>query len=341
MLGAAALARTPTGVSRLSRVRPRWPWPKVVTDSLREGGLWPYLEKLGYHLVGYGCTTCIGNSGPRPEISAGSTRVTSRSSPCCRQPELRGRIAGRQDELPGQPAAGDSPRASRHDGLRLRGPAAGHQPDSTEVYLRDIWPVTARTSDPRSTARDHRGDVHQGLRRRLRGRRALALAAPPEGKAVRVGPGVDLRPQAPYFEGMAPDPSPVVDVSGGAGKARRLGHHGPHLPAGSIKADTRPGLVPSMAWRSATSTLRVAARNHEVMIRGTFANIGCATSSWTASLAGTPATSPTARAGRSSTTPRRTRRGRHPAGRAGRQGVRLGVVARLGGEGTALLGVRR
>ncbi len=269
MLGAALLAKN--AVDRGLTVKP-WvktsmaPGSKVVTDYYERAGLWPYLEKLGYHLVGYGCTTCIGNSGPlAEEISAGGQRGRPRRGlRAVGQPELRGPDQpGHQDELPGQPAARDRLRARRHDGLRLRDPAAGHRARRQRgLPARHLADGPRRPGHDRQL--DHRGDVHQGLRGRLRRRRALALAAHARGQDLRVGPGVDLRPQAPVLRRHGARP-----VAGGrhlrrpgARQARRLGDHGPHLPR-RLDQGRHPGrAVPGRARRGEArlQLLRLAAR---------------------------------------------------------------------------------
>ena len=271
MLGAALLAKN--AVERGLTVKP-WvktsmaPGSKVVTDYYEKAGLWPYLEKLGYHLVGYGCTTCIGNSGPlSDEISAAVNEADlAVVSVLSGQPELRGPDQpGRQDELPGLPAAGDRLRARRHDGLRLRDPAAGHRtPTATTVYLRDIWPTAQDVQDD-DRQLDQRGDVHQGLRRRLRRRRALALAAHAGGQ--RRSSGTRTRPTCASprtSRACSPSPSPVDDISG----ARVLALLGDSVttdhisPAGSIKADTPAGqyLVEHGVDKQRLQLLRLPAR---------------------------------------------------------------------------------
>ena len=204
MLGAALLAKN--AVDRGLTIKP-WvktsmaPGSKVVTDYYERAGLWPYLEKLGYHLVGYGCTTCIGNSGPlAEEISAavnegdlavvsvlsGNRNFEGRINPDIKMNYLASPplviaygLAGTMDfDFETQPL-GTAP--GRHRGLPARHLADGPGRPGHDRQL------------------DHRGDVHQGLRGRLRRRRALALAAHARGQDLRVGPGVDLRPQAPVL----------------------------------------------------------------------------------------------------------------------------------------------
>ena len=131
MIAAGLLART-----RARRASPSKPWvktnlapgSKVVTDYYAKAGSGKYLEELGFDLVGYGCTTCIGNSGPldRGGLRRRSTRTTRGHRGALRQPQLRGpHQPRREDELPRQPAAGRRLRAGRIDGLRLRHRPAG------------------------------------------------------------------------------------------------------------------------------------------------------------------------------------------------------------------------
>jgi aconitate hydratase len=144
------------------------------------------------------------------------------------------------------------------------------------VFLRDMWP-TAQDVQATIDGAISRGDVHQGLRRRLRRRRALEVAADPRGQTFEWDPESTYVRKPPYFEGMSPDPSPVEDISG----ARVLAKLGDSVttdhisPAGSIKADTPAGqyLVEHGSARSDFNSYGSRRGNHEVMIRGTFANI--------------------------------------------------------------------
>ena len=177
MLAAGLLAKK--AVERGLRTKP-WvktslaPGSQVVTDYLDEAGLTPYLEQLGFYLVGYGCTTCIGNCGPLPEpISRRDPRGQSRRRVgALRQPQLRGpRPAGGAGELPRVAAARRRLRARRHDGHRPAQRAARRRATTAQpVYLRDIWPTQQQV-----TRRDAHvgevGDVPREVRARLRGRR--------------------------------------------------------------------------------------------------------------------------------------------------------------------------
>ena len=269
MLGAALLARN--AVKKGLTAKP-WvkttlaPGSKVVTDYYEKAGLWPYLEKLGFYPVGYGCTTCIGNSGPLiDEISAGQRERPRRHRGALGQPQLRGpHQPRREDELPGQPAARDRVRARRLDELRLRDRAARHGPGRQrrlpEGHLADGRGVRTTidssinqemftTSTPTSSRATSAGS-------RCRPRRARRFEWDPKSTYVR---------KPPYFDGMTPR------AHAGhrhrrrprARQARRLGHHRPHQP-GRQDQGRQPGrAVPRRARRRAarttTPTARVAA----------------------------------------------------------------------------------
>ncbi len=244
MLGAALLAKN--AVEKGLTVKP-WvktsmaPGSKVVTDYYEKAGLWPYLEKLGYHLVGYGCTTCIGNSGPlSDEISAA---VNAADLTVCLgalgQPQLRGPDQpGHQDELPRLAAAGHRLRPRGHDGLRLREPAAGHRHRRHRgVPARRLAVGQGRAGHDRHV--DQPGDVHQGLRRRLRGRRALEGPAHAGGQRPSRGTSSPPTCASPRTStGWPRSPRPSSDITG----ARVLALLGDSVttdhisPAGSIKA---------------------------------------------------------------------------------------------------------
>ena len=282
MLGAALLAKN--AVDRGLTVKP-WvktsmaPGSKVVTDYYERAGLWPYLEKLGYHLVGYGCTTCIGNSGPLAEeisagVNEGDLAVVSVLSG---NRNFEGRINPdiKMNYLASPPLVIAYGLAGTMD-FDFETQPLGTAPDGSEVYLRDIWP-TARdvqaTIDSSITAemftKDY-ADVFAGDERW----RSLPT---PEGKTFAWDPESTYVRKPPYFDGMEPDPSPVVDIAG----ARVLAKLGDSVttdhisPAGSIKADTPAGtyLVEHGVEKRDFNSYGSRRGNHEVMIRGTFANI--------------------------------------------------------------------
>ena len=282
MLGAALLAKN--AVDRGLTIKP-WvktsmaPGSKVVTDYYERAGLWPYLEKLGYHLVGYGCTTCIGNSGPLAEeisaaVNEGDLAVVSVLSG---NRNFEGRINPdiKMNYLASPPLVIAYGLAGTMD-FDFETQPLGTAPDGTEVYLRDIWP----------TARDVQATIDSSITEEMftkdyadvfAGDERWRSLPTPEGKTFAWDPESTYVRKPPYFEGMAPDPSPVVDISG----ARVLAKLGDSVttdhisPAGSIKADTPAGqyLVEHGVEKRDFNSYGSRRGNHEVMIRGTFANI--------------------------------------------------------------------
>ena len=282
MLGAALLAKN--AVDRGLAVKP-WvktsmaPGSKVVTDYYEKAGLWPYLEKLGYHLVGYGCTTCIGNSGPlAEEISAavdeGDLAVVSVLSG---NRNFEGRINPdvKMNYLASPPLVIAYGLAGTMD-FDFDTQPLGTAPDGGEVFLRDIWPTAADVQATMDSAitedmftKDY-ADVFRGDERW----RSLPT---PEGDTFAWDPDSTYVRRPPYFEGMTPEPEPVTDIDG----ARVLAKLGDSVttdhisPAGSIKADTPAGryLVEHGVEKRDFNSYGSRRGNHEVMIRGTFANI--------------------------------------------------------------------
>jgi aconitate hydratase len=255
------------------------PGSKVVRDYLDNAGLTPYLEKLKFHIVGYGCTTCIGNSGPLPtEVSeAIDERDLVVASVLSGNRNFEGRINSevRANYLMSPPLVVAFALAGRID-VDLRKDPLGKGRDGTPVYLADVWPSQSEiettmqqaiTSDmfAKSYAEVFLGDE------RWRG-----LAVPKDETYQWEQDSTYIR-QAPYFQDMAVKPSPVQDIKG----ARVLALLGDSVttdhisPAGSIKKEgpagkylqehgVKPGDFNSYGSRRG---------NHEVMVRGTFANV--------------------------------------------------------------------
>ena len=340
MVGAGLLAK-----KAVERGLERKPWVKtslapgstVVTDYLDQAGLTEYLDKLGFNLVGYGCTTCIGNSGPLPEEIS---KVVNEQRPGrllgpVRQPQLRGPDQpGRAQQLPGLAAAVRGVRARRPDGHRHSREPLGTDSDGEPVFLRDLWP-TQRGDQADGLRRGPLRHVHQELRGRLHGRRPLARARHPRGRPLRVD-RLHLRPPAPLLRGhgrRARDPEPIegARVLAVLGDSVTTDHIS---PAGAIKKDSPAGqwLIDQGVDVRDFNSYGSRRGNHEVMIRGTFANIRLR-NQLVGREGGYTRHFPD---GEETTDLRRRdairRRGR-AADRARRQGVRLRVVARLGGEG--------
>jgi aconitate hydratase len=282
MLGAALLAKN--AVDKGLAVKP-WvktsmaPGSQVVSDYYEKAGLWPYLEKLGYHLVGYGCTTCIGNSGPLPdEISAAvNEQDLAVVSVLSGNRNFEGRINPdvKMNYLASPPLVIAYGLAGTMD-FDFETQPLGTGPDGTDVFLRDIWPTEADVTATIAQAiseemftKDY-ADVFRGDERW----RSLPT---PEGRTFDWDPESTYVRKPPYFDGMAEEPAPVTDIEG----ARVLATLGDSVttdhisPAGSIKADTPAGqyLIEHGVGKRDFNSYGSRRGNHEVMIRGTFANI--------------------------------------------------------------------
>ena len=237
MIGAALLAKKAVekGLGRKPWVKTSLaPGSKVVTDYYDRAGLTPYLEKLGFNLVGYGCTTCIGNSGPIIEevsaaVNEGDLAVTAVLSG---NRNFEGRINPdvKMNYLASPPLVVAYALAGSMDVDLMNDPLGSGQRRQRRVPARHLAVAAGDPGDDRLGHRQR--DVQQGLRGRLRRRRALAGPADAGGRHVRVGPRVDLRPQAPVLRGHGARP-----VAGDrhqrrarAAQARRLGDHRPHQP---------------------------------------------------------------------------------------------------------------
>ena len=256
------------------------PGSKVVTDYLDDAGLTPYLEDLGFHTVGYGCTTCIGNSGPLlPEISAaieqGNLVVCSVLSG---NRNFEGRIQGevRANYLMSPPLVVTYALAGRMDVDVVNEPL-GTGKDGRPVYLRDIWPSQAEISDV----------IHHSLRSEMF-RRSYAQVFTgderwnaldvPEGERFAWAPDSTYVKHPPYFEDMPREaPTSVPDITGGRVLVK-VGHSitTDHIsPAGSIRLKSPAGvyLTDHGVEQKDFNTYGARRGNHEVMMRGTFANV--------------------------------------------------------------------
>ena len=282
MIGAALLAKK--AVEKGLKSKP-WvkttlaPGSKVVTDYYDRAGLTPYMQELGFHLVGYGCVTCIGNSGPLPiEISkavndndlavtavlSGNRNFEGRISPDVKMNYLASpplvvayAIAGTMD----------------HDFER---DSLGNDKEGKPVYLKDIWPspkeiqsvIDASISSEMFT-KDY-ASVFDGDHR-------WNSLATPTGKTFEWDTKSTYVRRPPYFDGMPKQPTPVTDIAG----ARVIAILGDSVttdhisPAGNIKVDSPAGkyLAEHGVDRKDFNSYGSRRGNHEIMIRGTFANI--------------------------------------------------------------------
>ncbi|MBB4961797.1 aconitate hydratase [Micromonospora polyrhachis] len=282
MIGAALLARNAVerGLTRKPWVKTTLaPGSKVVMDYYERAGLTPYLEKLGFHLVGYGCTTCIGNSGPLPEAVSAAVNEADLSvvSVLSGNRNFEGRINPdvKMNYLASPPLVVAYALAGTMD-IDLANEPIGYGSDGEPVFLRDIWPNSAEIQDVIASAIGAAGfgaaysDVFAG------DERWQSLPTPTGDTFAWAGESTYVR-KPPYFEGMAQDPQPVNDITA----ARVLAKLGDSVttdhisPAGAIKADSPAGkyLAEHGVARHEFNSYGSRRGNHEVMIRGTFANI--------------------------------------------------------------------
>ncbi|WP_031508871.1 aconitate hydratase [Streptomyces megasporus] len=282
MVGAALLAKKAVerGLTRKPWVKTTLaPGSKVVMDYYDRAGLTPYLDKLGFNLVGYGCTTCIGNSGPLPEevsqavndndlavvsVLSGNRNFEGRINPDVKMNYLASpplvvayAIAGSMDiDITTEPLATDS--------------------EGNPVYLRDIWPAESEIEEvvASTIGQEMFGSSYSDV---FAGDAQWQALSVPTGDTFEWDPESTYVRKPPYFEGMGMDPEPVEDISG----ARVLAKLGDSVttdhisPAGAIKADTPAGryLTEHGVERRDFNSYGSRRGNHEVMIRGTFANI--------------------------------------------------------------------
>jgi aconitate hydratase A / 2-methylisocitrate dehydratase len=282
MLGAGLLAKK--AVERGLATKP-WvktsfaPGSKVVTDYIEKAGLWPYLNALRFNLVGYGCTTCIGNSGPLPEsigkavkdnnlvavsVLSGNRNFEGRINPLCRA-----------NYLASPPLVVAYALAGRMDFDIVNDPI-GPGKDGKPVYLRDIWPTpqevetAIRSSVSGDMFRKEYADVFTGDE----SWRALPV---PAGDLYAWDAESTYIKNPPYFEQMPVKPAALADLRG----LRALAVLGDSIttdhisPAGSIPADSPAGkfLIAHGVQPKDFNSYGARRGNHEVMMRGTFANI--------------------------------------------------------------------
>ncbi len=282
MIGAALLAKKAVekGLTRKPWVKTTLaPGSKVVSDYYERAGLTPYLEKLGFNLVGYGCVTCIGNSGPLiPEVSAAvNENDLAVVSVLSGNRNFEGRISPdiKMNYLASPPLVVAYALAGTMD-VDLFHEPLGQDSEGNDVFLKDIWPAPAEVEGVIREAinsqmfADSYADVFAGDDRW----RSLPT---PEGNTFAWDEDSTYVRRPPYFDGMPENPTPVEDISG-ARVLLKLGDSvtTDHIsPAGSIKKDSPAGKylgehgVESRDFNSYGSRRG----NHEVMIRGTFANI--------------------------------------------------------------------
>ncbi len=282
MVGAALLAKKAVekGLQRKPWVKTSLaPGSKVVMDYYEKAGLVPYLEKLGYDLVGYGCTTCIGNSGPLiPEVSkAVQDSDLAVVSVLSGNRNFEGRINPdvKMNYLASPPLVVAYALAGTMD-LDLTNDPIGTGSDGQPVFLSDIWPSPQEINEVIASAVQESGfaesyaDVFAGDER-------WQSMQVPTGNTFDWDPRSTYVRRPPYFDGMPRDPQPVTDIRG----ARVLAKLGDSVttdhisPAGSIKRDSPAGryLVEHGVDQRDFNSYGSRRGNDEVMVRGTFANI--------------------------------------------------------------------
>ncbi len=282
MLGAGLLAKKAVerGLTSKPWVKTSFaPGSKVVTDYIEKAGLWPYLNSLHFNLVGYGCTTCIGNSGPLSEpisqaikgnnllavsVLSGNRNFEGRINPLCRA-----------NYLASPPLVVAYALAGRMD-LDIVNEPLGNDKTGKPVYLRDIWPTpaevesTMRSSVTSEMFRKEYADVYTGDEHW----KALPI---PEGDLYAWDTKSTYINHPPFFHDMPRNPGTLKDLTG----LRALSVLGDSVttdhisPAGSIPADTPAGkyLISRGVQPKDFNSYGARRGNHEVMMRGTFANI--------------------------------------------------------------------
>ena len=282
MLGAGLLAKKAVEKGLTSK-----PWVKtsmapgsqVVTGYYDKAGLWPYLEKLGFNLVGYGCTTCIGNSGPLPEeiSKAINDNDLTATAVLSGNRNFEGRINPdvKMNYLASPPLVIAYALAGTMD-FDFESDPLGQDQDGNDVFLKDIWPTNEEISETIASsisaeqyAADY-ADVFKGDER-------WQNLPTPDGKTFEWDDESTYVRKPPYFEGMKPQPDPVSDIKG----ARVLAKLGDSVttdhisPASTIKPGTPAAqyLDAHGVARKDYNSLGARRGNHEVMIRSTFGNI--------------------------------------------------------------------
>jgi aconitate hydratase len=282
MIGAGLVAKkaVEAGLSRSTWVKTTLaPGSQVVTDYLNKSGLTPYLSKLGFDLVGYGCTTCIGNSGPLPEaistainkadLAAVSVLSGNRNFEGRINPDVKMNYLASPPLVVAYAIAGTM-------NIDLNNEPIGVNQDGKNIFLKDIWPNTKEIQDCINQAIDSEmfvkryADVFKGDDR-------WQKLPTPTGKTFTWSNSSTYVRKPPYFENMPKSPQKVTDIS----NARVLAWLGDSVttdhisPAGSIKIDSPAGkyLIEHGIDKKDFNSYGSRRGNHEVMIRGTFANI--------------------------------------------------------------------
>ncbi len=282
MLGAGLVAKK--AVQRGLRPKP-WvktslaPGSKVVTEYLRDAGLTPYLEAAGFHLVGYGCTTCIGNSGPLPAHVAEAVRAhdLSVAGVLSGNRNFEGRINPqvKLNYLASPPLVVAYALAGSLD-VDLTKEPLGTDPNGEPVYLKDVWPTRAEIAEAiaRAVKPEHFRKIYAEV---FAGNEAWRSLDVPKGQTFAWEASSTYVRRPPFFDDLGKEPKPLGDVRG----ARVLALLGDSVttdhisPAGNIAKDSPAAryLVEHGVAPKDFNSYGARRGNHEVMVRGTFANI--------------------------------------------------------------------
>ncbi|MFM9134647.1 MAG: aconitate hydratase AcnA [bacterium] len=282
MVAAALVAKK---AAELGLARKPWvkttlaPGSQVVTDYFDRAGLTPYLDKMGFDLVGYGCTTCIGNSGPLPPEVSAAVQESDLAvvSVLSGNRNFEGRINPdvTMNYLASPPLVVAYAIAGTMD-IDLLNDPLGQTPEGRDVFLRDVWPTSDEVQEVVDAAIDE--DMYASRYAEVfAGDARWQALETPAGEAFAWDPASPYVRRPPYFDGMPLEPAPVADISG----ARVLAVLGDSVttdhisPAGSIKADSPAGryLSEHGVERQDFNSYGSRRGNHEVMSRGTIANI--------------------------------------------------------------------
>jgi len=255
------------------------PGSRVVTDYLKETGLMPFLEKLRFHLVGYGCTTCIGNSGPLPEPVAAAVKdgglVVAAVLSGNRNFEGRINPQVRANYLASPPLVVAYAIAGNME-IDLNTEPLGQDGAGQPVFLRDVWPTQAEVQKAiQSTIRAEM--FRKAYQESLQGDERWKALQAPTGELFQWDSNSTYVKRSPFFDGMPRQAPPIRDIRG----ARILAVLGDSVttdhisPAGSIQADGPAGkyLIANGVSPKDFNSYGARRGNHEVMMRGTFANI--------------------------------------------------------------------
>ena len=282
MLAAGLLAKK--AVERGLRVQP-WvktslaPGSRVVSDYLKETGLMPYLEKLRFHLVGYGCTTCIGNSGPLPEPVASAVKDNGLvvAAVLSGNRNFEGRINPlvRANYLASPPLVVAYALAGKMD-IDLETEPLGSDKSGQPVYLRDVWPTQKEVMEAINSS--IRAEMfRKAYEESLEGDQRWKMIDAPSGELFQWDPSSTYVKRPPFFENMSRKAPPPNDIRA----ARALAVLGDSVttdhisPAGSIAIDSPAGqyLIDHGVAPKDFNSYGARRGNHEVMMRGTFANV--------------------------------------------------------------------